>query len=643
MRRRNDSDGLSDGRRKLGRHSLLTRLLALAAVVACASIGATAWLAAQSTSGAINRELRTSLAHDATIYDSLLGYAATHARWRGVQDTVDRLADETGRRITLTTPARVPIADSGGHDRDALPRTPSAVVDPLAVDTVLKPDATASGIDPRAVGPYRLTAGERRKLREAARSRLACLRRHGVDGTIVERPNGRSTVEPVTATSPPPTAETRAPERPSRDGTRSPASIAQLPRPATGSRTEPPTPSPKSVCGPEAAATRTERTANEALLTLVDACLERQGRGPLPVDASDITSAGELTTTGSHTKRCVDSARREQLASHVSPAAQLFITAPNGDGAGPDLSTVGVDSIVWTAATVLAVTIGVAALAASRLVRPIRAITAAAKRMGDGDRSARAETSARGEIGELATAFNSMSERIERSERQRRTLVSDVAHELRTPLGNVRGWLEAAQDGVADLDPQLVASLHEETLLLQHLIDDLQDLALADAGKLHVHLEPVDLRALVEQVVAAHRAAADNGGVELSVHADDDAELSADPTRLRQSLGNLVSNAVRHTPRGGRVELRAQAIDDELRIDVTDTGTGIDAESLPHVFDRFWRAEKSRSRSSGGSGLGLAITHHLITAHGGRIAVRSTVGVGTVFTVHLPIRHTAED
>ncbi|WP_344056267.1 HAMP domain-containing sensor histidine kinase, partial [Prauserella halophila] len=406
-----------------------------------------------------------------------------------------------------------------------------------------------------------------------------------------------------------------------------------------GPRAELPAPSPDDLCGPEPAATRTERTASEALLTLVNACLERQGRGPLPVDVSDITSAEELTTTGRHAKRCVDSARREQLGSHVAPAAQLFITEPNGDAAGPDLSTVGVDNIVWTAAAVLAVTIGVAALAASRLVRPIHAITSAARRMGDGDRSARAETSARGEIGELAAAFNTMSQRIETSEHQRRTMVSDVAHELRTPLVNVRGWLEATQDGVADLDPQLVASLLDETVLLQHLIDDLQDLALADAGELRVHPEPVELRALVEQVAAAHRAAAEARGVELSVRIDDDPELSADPTRLRQSLGNLVSNAIRHTPRDGTVQLRTRAAGDEVRIDVSDTGSGIDAESLPHVFDRFWRADKSRSRSSGGSGLGLAITHQLIDAHGGRIDVDSTVGAGTVLTVHLPLRH----
>ncbi|PRX48662.1 two-component system sensor histidine kinase BaeS [Prauserella shujinwangii] len=606
------------------RHSLLTRLLAMSALVAGCSIGATAWLAAQSTSGAINRELGESLAADAKIYDSLLGYAATHARWAGVQRLVDDLAAQTGRRVTLTTTSRAPIADSGGPQDPPLPRTPSAVVDPLAVDVVLKPEAAVSGIDPRAVGPYRLTGAERADLRRAAQRRLECLRAYGEDGEIVERPNGRSVVEPITGSSAPDT--TAAPRE---EPTQAPAA------PAASPVAEPVAPSPRTVCSGPEQPTDTERAATAELLGLINACLERQGLGPLNTDATEIISPDELRA-GSEAKRCVDSGRREQLASFVSGPAQLFITKPGENLATVDLSTVGVSRIVWTAAAVLVLTVGVTALAAGRLVRPIDAITAAARKVGDGDRSARVETAARGEIGELAAAFNTMSAQIERTERQRKTLVSDVAHELRTPLVNVRGWLEAAQDGVATLDQPLVASLLEETLLLQHLIDDLQDLALADAGKLRVHREPVDIGAILEQVAAAHRGRAEADGVDLTVLVDGEPDLCADPTRLRQALGNLVSNALRHTPSGGRVTLWARRVADEVLVGVADTGSGIDEASLPHVFDRFWRAEKSRSRGGGGSGLGLAITHHLVDAHGGRIEVRSTVGVGTTFTLHLP-------
>ncbi|WP_031467224.1 sensor histidine kinase [Sciscionella sediminilitoris] len=607
------------------RHGLLTRLLVMAVVVAVASIGATAWLAAQSTSGAINRELGETLAHDAKIYDSLLGYAATHPRWSGVQRRVDQLAGQTGRRITLTTTTRAPIADSGAKKDVALPRTPSAVVDPLAVDAVLKPEASASGIDARAVGPYRLTKAEHDRLHGAARRQQQCLRRYGEDGTIVEQPNGRSVVEHVT----PAPVSTPAP--------------AQRPKSAATETPVPKVPSARSeICGGQQPATQTERKASEALLQLADSCLQRQGKGPLPVEPSGLTSPEELTT-GPATKSCVDAARREQLGPYVSPAAQLFITRPDGNVATASLSTVGVARIVWTALAVLVVTIGVAAFAASRLVRPIHAITAAARKMGDGDRSARVETATRGEIGELAAAFNTMSAQIAMAEGQRKTMVSDIAHELRTPLVNLRGWLEAVEDGVAELDPPLVTSLLEETVLLQHLIDDLQDLALADAGRLRVHPEPVDVKSIVDQVVAVHRGAAEAEGVELAMRVDGEPDLSADPTRLRQALGNLVSNAVRHTPSGGQVTLWAREHGEEVLIDVADTGTGIDEEALPHIFDRFWRAEKSRNRGGGGSGLGLAITHHLVQAHGGGLAVRSEVGTGTTFTMRLAADPAADD
>ena len=594
-----------------GRHSLLARLLAMSVVVAGCSVAASAWLAAQSTSGAINQEIGESLATDAKIYDRLLGHAATHPNWSGVRDLVDRLAEETGRRITVATPSRDPIADSGGAPDAPLPRTPSAVVDPLSVDPVLKPDAGKSRIDARAVGPFRLTAAERVQLRNAAHLRLRCLRGAGFDGVVVEKPNGRAAVDEVT------------------DVVRRPAPAREAP----GARVR--RDDATDTC-PEPPMTRTEFAASAELLNLVNLCLVRQGAAPLAMAPDELVSPDELRLA-TDDQRCADSARREQLGAHVSAPAYLYVGSPGGTSAAVDLSTVGYARIAWAALAVLVLTVGVTAVAAARLVRPIHAITSAARKMGDGDRSARVETTARGEIGELATAFNRMSEQIERAERQRRTMVSDVAHELRTPLVNIRGWLEAAQDGVAELEPALVASLVEETVLLQHVIDDLQDLALADAGKLRMHPEQVSVRSLLAQVASVHQSRASAEGVELLVAVDGDPDLSADPARLRQALGNLVSNAVRHTPAGGRVTLWARReTSDEVLVDVADTGSGIDAESLPHIFDRFWRADSSRSRASGGSGLGLAITHHLIAAHGGRIEVRSTPGAGTTFTIRLP-------
>jgi two-component system sensor histidine kinase BaeS len=215
-------------------------------------------------------------------------------------------------------------------------------------------------------------------------------------------------------------------------------------------------------------------------------------------------------------------------------------------------------------------------------------------------------------------------------------MVSDVAHELRTPLTNIRSWLEAAQDGLAPADPQLLTLLLEEAVLLQHIIDDLRDLAAADAGNLRVHPEPAQLADLLAQVADAHRSAAETAGVRLRTEVHGDPEAVVDPVRLRQMVGNLVANAVRHTPAGGAVTVSAGYDHNGLVIAVRDTGVGIAEADLPRIFDRFWRADTSRTRATGGSGLGLSIARKLAEAHGGDITVASRPGAGTVFTVRLP-------
>lgn len=278
-------------------------------------------------------------------------------------------------------------------------------------------------------------------------------------------------------------------------------------------------------------------------------------------------------------------------------------------------------------------------------MRPLHALTGAAQRMRDGEEPSHVVVAADNEIGRLAAAFNDMSAHRARLEEQRKVMVSDVAHELRTPLSNIRGWLEGAEDGIADVDAMFVSSLLEEAVQLQHIIDDLQDLSAADAGVLRLHPEPVRIEELLAHAAAAHQAQADAAGVALTVSVPDGPdpvpELTADPVRLRQAIGNLVSNAVRHTPAGGRVTLRAYATGsgeahEEVVLEVADTGRGIAPEDLPYVFDRFWRAEKSRSRRTGGSGLGLAIVRKLVEAHGGTAGVVSTVGEGSVFTLRMP-------
>ena len=232
----------------------------------------------------------------------------------------------------------------------------------------------------------------------------------------------------------------------------------------------------------------------------------------------------------------------------------------------------------------------------------------------------------------IAVAFNTMADSIASTDRQRRALVSDVAHELRTPLANVRSHLEAAQDGVLPLDLDLVGSLIEESALLERLVADLQDLALADAGMLAIHPEERDAADLAEQAVAAHRARAEACEVDLTVSRADPLTVYIDPARLRQALGNLVSNAIRHTPSGGTVTVAVTGEADAVVFTVSDNGSGIAAEHLPHIFDRFYRTD------SAGGGLGLAITKYLVEAHGGHVTATSAPGEGATFTIRVPPR-----
>ncbi|MFF3958106.1 ATP-binding protein [Streptomyces sp. NPDC001890] len=618
------------------RKSLFGRLLAVSALVAACSVAATAWIAVQTTSGAIRQEQGQNLTADARIYDTLLGYAAGHPTWEGVDRTVRELARKSGRRIALTTEQRRPLADSAARSSPpALPPQASAIVDPLSVDTALSRTADRTGgaadrVDPRAVGPFRLPAAERTVLQRAAERSAECLSRVGIAADVVRGPSGRPRVQVVG----------NDPDR------------VQGVRCAS-----------KDLDSP----TATEQKALTALNALADACLKRQGRTGIhldpdltwgdhpaqkaPADVSVAVPSPVPSVRSGEDDRaaasCVDTARREQLGSYVASPALLFIGDEGGTTVpGFDLSPTNTAKIAGAAALVLALTVGATVLAGSRLVRPLHALTGAAQRMRDGEDSAPVQVPDDSEIGRLATAFNDMADHRARLEAQRKDMVSDVAHELRTPLSNIRGWLEAAQDGLAEPDPAFIASLHTEAVQLQHIIDDLQDLAAADAGALRLHPEPVRIEDVLAQVAAAHQARAETAGVTLAaLPAPADAPspaLWADPVRLRQAIGNLVSNAVRHTPPGGRVTVRAYgascaaAPGGEVVVEVADTGGGISAEHLPHVFDRFWRAEKSRSRRTGGSGLGLAIVRKLVEAHGGSASAVSVKGQGSVFTLRLP-------
>ncbi|GAA1941885.1 sensor histidine kinase [Nocardioides hwasunensis] len=364
-----------------------------------------------------------------------------------------------------------------------------------------------------------------------------------------------------------------------------------------------------------------------------DRCLRAAGL-PRVLSVRDDFSAIVPYRRGHDTvSQCLDRAGRDVLGPFVAPPALLYLDA---DPAPPevlwDLSPASQERIGLLAGGVLLVTLLLCALLAGSIVRPLRRMAEAAHRAGEGDLSVRVPVRRQDEVGEVGSAFNLMAERRAADDEARTRLTSDVSHELRTPLANVRGWLEAAQDGLVDTDRELLDSLHDETLLLQRLVDDLRDLAVGDAGGLVLDLEPVDLGELVERIAQSFGGVAGTGGVTLSVSAGRAAVVDADPVRLRQAIANLVANALRHTTRGGTVTLHAGP----GVIEVVDTGEGISAAELPHVFDRFRRVDPSRSRVTGGSGLGLAIVRQIIEAHGGTVTLESEPGVRTVATVRLP-------
>jgi len=277
-------------------------------------------------------------------------------------------------------------------------------------------------------------------------------------------------------------------------------------------------------------------------------------------------------------------------------------------------------------------------LAFRRLGTPFADIMSATDAIARGDLSVRLdENNRRGTLGNLARRFNNMVAELERAEQQRRNLTADIAHELRTPLHIIQGNLEGMLDGVYEPTDENINDTLDETRLLARLVDDLQTLSLAEAGQLPLHPTRFLLADLLTDAAAGFESRATAQNVALRVDAPESSpEIEADYDRLSQVLGNLLTNALRHTPEKGSITLRAETIPDGVRITVDDTGAGIPAEDLPYIFDRFWRGDKSRARKEGSSGLGLAITKQLILAHGGTISVESGPGVGTNFTIEIP-------
>ncbi len=273
-----------------------------------------------------------------------------------------------------------------------------------------------------------------------------------------------------------------------------------------------------------------------------------------------------------------------------------------------------------------------------RILSPIKELRSAAQRLGKGDFSQRVDISDRSEIGELASTFNSMADNLQRDEQLRQHMVSDIAHELRSPLTNVRGYLEAINDGVMQPDKETITSIYSETVLLSRLINDLQELSLAEAGELKLTLQPEDVAELVRLSVTAVQAKASEKDIDLSHDIPSDLpRVNIDFLRIKQVLLNLLENALAHTPAGGRINIAAKSDHEFIEVSVSDSGEGIPADEINNIFERFHRVDKSRSRSTGGSGLGLTISKYIIEEHKGKIWARSESGKGSCFTFTLPI------
>ncbi len=304
----------------------------------------------------------------------------------------------------------------------------------------------------------------------------------------------------------------------------------------------------------------------------------------------------------------------------------------------------GVTRSVLTAALLAALVAFVLGTVLIRqITRPLAALNEASQQIAAGHRDVQVPDQSRDELGRLGQTFNQMVSSLQTQETLRRNLMADVAHELRTPLSGIQGTVEAMQDGIFPLTPDNLDNIHEQVLLLNRLVEDLRTLSNAEAGQLSLRRQTVDLARVATRQRAAQFVQFQQKGVDLTLHVDDPLPtVLGDEERLGQVLGNLLANALRHTPAGGSVDLRLSAANSHVEIAVVDNGEGVDADDLPHIFDRFYRGDRSRSRQTGGSGLGLSIVRQLVNAHGGAIQMQSPPAEhtqGTGIYIRLPANY----
>jgi two-component system OmpR family sensor kinase/two-component system sensor histidine kinase BaeS len=379
----------------------------------------------------------------------------------------------------------------------------------------------------------------------------------------------------------------------------------------------------------------------EALLVAVN---PGRGQGGTSLTILDAAGRTAVTAGGQRNRPVTVADANVSLPIEVNGrvVGTLLVREPGGLGErAAEQYLADVNQAIWLGglvAVLLALLLGL--LLARRLTRPLSQLTLASRKMAGGELGQQVDVRPQGEVGQLAASFNQMSAALAHAEQQRQQMLADIAHELRTPLSISRGHLEAMLDGVFPTTPDNLALIHEETLLLGRLVEDLRTLSLAEAGQLSLDKTPLDLTELAAQTVAAFEPLAEAEGVHLLAHLPaEPIQITADAGRLRQVLGNLLSNALRHVTKGenGPPQVTVSLVSQSgtVRLSVADNGPGLSPEAQAHVFDRFWRADSARSRDQGGSGLGLAICKAIVVAHNGRIHVESAPGHGATFTIEL--------
>jgi two-component system sensor histidine kinase BaeS len=388
-------------------------------------------------------------------------------------------------------------------------------------------------------------------------------------------------------------------------------------------------PGPHQVPRLAAAATASPSAVSDALAGCAAESWRDAGRNGLLDMAERKGDRQAIYSCQAGLSGCLQQAFAGRTASFTAEPAVLYV------GFVGDEPTIPTTSALAALASVMCLAGFGTATLSRRALRPIRMLTAAVRHLGGGNLDRRVPVQGRDSVAELSRSFNEMATALQQTEKRQRQQVAEVAHELRSPLANLRAYLEGLTDGVIPPDPELFATLQDEAIRQQRMIDDLQ-YASTDAARLDYRRVTFDLGALATACGRAHRQTAAAAGLRLIVGDGGTLPVHGDPDRICQAVSNVLGNAVRYTPAGGVVELRAYREGATVCVVVRDSGVGISEADLPKVFDRMWRSDDARNTVSGGSGLGLAITRQIVDDHGGRVLVSSRWGVGTAFTIVLP-------